>query len=806
MKNQISPLLYISKICNAIPDKRASADFITCLKKAATNDIPAFLEKWPVLDWDAYITANPDVRAVGLDPVQHFTKFGIFENRKLHIRPGTGYPHVSVIIASYNNGVFLRKCLESVLRQTLRNIEILVIDDSSTDNSVDILKSYQQKDNRIVFTLNETNMSQHMSRKRGVAMARGEYIMFVDSDDYIRDDACELASRAIAPGYDFACFNTAVIDFSNSPAERINRLLKHYNSAEAGEYRGRDYILYNTFIDKKLTHNIWNKIFESGVCKQAFAEMEDGFYPGAQDLYEFLAIASKSKCAVKFNETLYYHGYGLGFSNPEKSREMPRFFELPGDVMAPVERFVKKNGLQLFLPSIKKILLAWSMDKWLNQTPTHLFITYLQVMATQYGFADVFNYIAENFHDRWSSIANRLYNYKLETWHDPGKKMENIAVVARLTPDYPEVGRISEICRQLGKEGKNVKLFLEDNFERRDIAAGAARMLAMPYTRENIQARLRILRDFLETASFDLVIYVTPQSGFILWDMLLMSFMEIPVLLDYQGSYSEKFLAEKNSYLNNHNDNVIRCADAMLCQSRFSELYYRQIGCNAAYLPQVHDARSFKAPVNISSIMVVDDFDAENCVPEKYIKIIAPLAKDKKEFHAFFYGNFENYDKLKTFLENVNEAGLENNISVIGLPENICNWVDKCCLLLSLSGNTELISRLAESHNKIAVMPAHGGAKAQNNIIQTYTDNPFLFADAIKKLSGSGAVSMNFDIENDEPHVGSALFHNAYLNAVNSFSKMQSWEEWSELEYKSFLRDFAWFSNMAYNDAPSVKE
>lgn len=92
---------------------------------------------------------------------------------------------VSVIIPIYNREKFLKKCIDSVLNQTYSNLEIILVDDCSTDSSVDICEEFKEKDNRIKIFRNKTNQGVAYSRNVGVSMATGEYLIFVDSDDFI---------------------------------------------------------------------------------------------------------------------------------------------------------------------------------------------------------------------------------------------------------------------------------------------------------------------------------------------------------------------------------------------------------------------------------------------------------------------------------------------------------------------------------------------------------------------------------------------------------------------------------------------
>ena len=95
-------------------------------------------------------------------------------------------PKVSVIIPVYNVEEYLRECLNSVVNQTLKEIEIICIDDGSTDKSLEILKEYAKKDNRITI-INRENRGVGYSRNEGIKISKGEFIAFMDPDDYYPD-------------------------------------------------------------------------------------------------------------------------------------------------------------------------------------------------------------------------------------------------------------------------------------------------------------------------------------------------------------------------------------------------------------------------------------------------------------------------------------------------------------------------------------------------------------------------------------------------------------------------------------------
>lgn len=97
---------------------------------------------------------------------------------------------ISIIIPVYNTESYLCQCLESAINQTLKDIEIICVDDGSLDNSLNILREYEKKDNRII-VLTQKNQRQGAARNNALKIAQGKYIQFLDSDDYLSLDACE---------------------------------------------------------------------------------------------------------------------------------------------------------------------------------------------------------------------------------------------------------------------------------------------------------------------------------------------------------------------------------------------------------------------------------------------------------------------------------------------------------------------------------------------------------------------------------------------------------------------------------------
>lgn len=138
---------------------------------------------------------------------------------------------ISVIIPVYNVEKYIIRCLDSISNQTFSDIEIICIDDGSTDNSVHLIENYQKKDDRIILIKNEINKGASYSRNIGIKKSSSEYITFVDSDDYVNNDYLECLYLPIYKNkYDIVFTST----FKNTTID--NDTFKN-NDKFSGEYQ-----------------------------------------------------------------------------------------------------------------------------------------------------------------------------------------------------------------------------------------------------------------------------------------------------------------------------------------------------------------------------------------------------------------------------------------------------------------------------------------------------------------------------------------------------------------------------------------
>ena len=177
---------------------------------------------------------------------------------------------VSIIIPVYNVEKYIDECILSAINQTLDEIEIISIDDKSTDSSLDILNKYKEKYDFVKVIANEKNMGVSATRNIGIQNAKGEYVYFLDSNDYLDKDAMEICyKKAKEYDLDIVKFDTKVFEDKGC---KVNDFNESYKFIESECIKGED------FLKKYFTTGDYNKLDISNLYKRDFIIQNNLFF------------------------------------------------------------------------------------------------------------------------------------------------------------------------------------------------------------------------------------------------------------------------------------------------------------------------------------------------------------------------------------------------------------------------------------------------------------------------------------------------------------------------------------------------
>ncbi len=201
---------------------------------------------------------------------------------------------ISVIIPVYNAENQIRKCLDSIVSQTYRDLQIIIVDDGSDDDSFSICEEYRKKDERIEL-YSQKNAGVSAARNLGIRKAKGEYITFADADDYLKTDAYEIAMNKI--GDCDAIFFGFIEKYEEAGHEKICSLPieKMTDISDA---------LYYCFIPLGYSTVIWNKIFRRSMVQDVYFDPD--IYQSEDDLW-FAQAATRISTVSLISDPLYYY-------------------------------------------------------------------------------------------------------------------------------------------------------------------------------------------------------------------------------------------------------------------------------------------------------------------------------------------------------------------------------------------------------------------------------------------------------------------------------------------------------------------
>lgn len=286
-------------------------------------------------------------------------------------------PKISVLVPVYNVEKTLDRCMESILNQTFKDFEVIMVDDGSTDSSGAICDKYAEKYD-FIRVIHKNNEGLGPTRDAGVLAAKGEYIYHCDSDDWLKEDLLEKAYNAITEN------NADVVIFGYDMYDKKD-LSKLFGSVsiDAGVYIGKDEVrrlfvkhYHNAFI----VLTAWNRLY-----KRSFLIDNELFFPAlrrCQDMAYSLLLFDKIEKLVCINENLYCYVIEPGTFKGRSYEEMKGIYYT-------VYELVHKQYEQ------------WGfLDE---EQESKLIGRYCEDLATYSAYA-----FAVKYHDKWKECADML--------------------------------------------------------------------------------------------------------------------------------------------------------------------------------------------------------------------------------------------------------------------------------------------------------------------------------------------------------------------------------------------------------------
>ncbi|KEK25453.1 glycosyltransferase [Bacillus gaemokensis] len=266
---------------------------------------------------------------------------------------------LSVVITNYNKEQYLEQCLESVISQTLKNIEIIVVDDGSTDNSRKVLQQYQKQHEHLTIYM-QKNAGVSVARNVGLQHAKGEYVTFLDADDYVNKMAYEqLYELANQKGADIAIANiTCFNEYRHWPLSYMKKVfdkklpvIRHIT----------------THSELHLTPSASNKIFKRELCRQHNILFDEDLQVGEDLLFTQQSFLTAKRIIVKDIPFLNYRVINSG-ENLSKKTSIS-FFQQLVTLQKKLENLYKKHQKKSYIQFIERRQWKFFLDSIILKCP-----------------------------------------------------------------------------------------------------------------------------------------------------------------------------------------------------------------------------------------------------------------------------------------------------------------------------------------------------------------------------------------------------------------------------------------------------
>lgn len=269
---------------------------------------------------------------------------------------------VSIIVPVYKVEQYIERCIDSILKQTYSNLEIILVDDGSPDSSGEICDNYALLDSRI-HVIHKTNGGLSDARNHGIDYATGDYMLFVDSDDFIELNAVEkLLDFAIDKDLDIGCADAyRVTQIGDNIEQSILISGNNPNQVLSGE----EYLV-NAIDNKKYSVAVWTKIYRSRLIKENHVYFKKGLYH--EDEKWTPEVMLKANRVAYMNYPFYY--YMIRKNSITQTGDRKKHIK---DVIETCEKLSKEFNTIIKDEKNKKILIDYLVKLYIN---TSLFGNY----------------------------------------------------------------------------------------------------------------------------------------------------------------------------------------------------------------------------------------------------------------------------------------------------------------------------------------------------------------------------------------------------------------------------------------------
>lgn len=582
--------------------------------------------------------------------------------------------NISVIIPSHNAQDYIARAIECVLNQTMQDVEVICVDDASSDDTPKLIKRYAENDSRVKMLLYTENKSAYQARKDGILMAQGKYTMFLDADDLLYPESCEILFHEIEENQvEILHFNSLIKSYGVSQARVEN--MERFVSPCFKRLEGNA-VFKKCFLTNEYRFNLWNKIYLTELCKRAMENSVDGFYPKANDLLLFYQIAVKAKSYIGIDtEPLYQYDFGLGSTGSQcldlKGFERYCYLAKTADTICNLPYEAGKEIEEAARKNLSESLLRECLWNWGEHLPVSLAKTGYEMLCNAWGQDRVISGLGKRYGTNCLPVLKRLNEVVVRK--APQKEIETVGIFYHRMAKGGVQRVISLLMPLYLKMGYKVVLYTEE-YEPEleyEIPKEVKRVI-LPKVFEPAgnweEDRERVFRKSLEEDRVDILLYQAASNRRMIYDILTAKSLDILFCVTVHELFSQSMA--KNSDLMYLAPQMYRYVDRLIVLSETEKKYWKLLGIPATFIPNPIDEFE-EIEYGGDYILWIGRYESYQKRYLDAVEIMRLVVDVIPEAHMKMVGNEVTEGATDLLRERVAEYGLEKNIEICDFQKDV---------------------------------------------------------------------------------------------------------------------------------------
>ena len=604
---------------------------------------------------------------------------------------------VSVVIAAYNVENYIREALDSVIGQTMQDIEIICVDDHSVDGTAEILEEYAARDSRVRVIRHEKNQGTYAVRHTGVMAATGDYVLFLDGDDSYVPQACErLYEKAVSEKLDVVDCGAQLLISEGCflDEETLADRTALYSRAPKKIPRNRAELLHACFVEKDLRWSVWGKMYSLDLIKKAYASFCGERILMAEDALTLFMAFFHARSYGYLDECLCRYRWGSGISTSDMPPTLQKLERIATEYKAPellckwlTPEQRRKKGVEEALDGLRRKIQDEIFHYFMRgaipeDCPAFLKII-LQYRTLEEFVLDLVDAASRDRLIQMQEIALRLRD--CEEFFPKSKEIRTVAsFYYRLTNGGIE--RVIALLAPIWQSaGDRVAIVTEQAPDPRDypLPEGVERVV-LPATedgRARAAAWLQIIREY----QIDAVVYHAWLSGHRVMDAIAIKSQQIPFILHTHNLAAVSL--QDPCITNVHQEAKEALSDVIVALSETDEAWWQALGYRSICTWNPLTYRP--SEVQPSALQGHDVLWAARLSSEKRYEDafeIAMLVHQKiPDFRLHVVGTAESESEFEQIKKRLAVCGMDDYIILHGFQTDMARFYQKASAILVTS-------------------------------------------------------------------------------------------------------------------------